>query len=113
VLECVGVPGLIGQAVDLVEPEGHVTVVGVCMEPDPWVPVMALMKEATLGFTVYYRPDDFARTIRAIAGGRLDPAPMVTGVVGLDEMPAAFEALRTPTDQVKVVVDPRAGSAHR
>ncbi len=38
-----------------------------------------------------------------LAQGRIDAAPMVTGVVALDDMPAAFEALRTPSDQCKVL----------
>ena len=31
---------------------------------------------------------------------------MITHRIGLDDLPAAFEALRTPTDQCKVMVMP-------
>jgi hypothetical protein len=32
----------------------------------------------------------------------------VTSVIGLDALPEVFEALRRPSDQVKVLVDPSA-----
>jgi threonine dehydrogenase-like Zn-dependent dehydrogenase len=35
--------------------------------------------------------------------GRIDASAMVTGVVSLDEMPEAFEALRVPSSQCKVL----------
>jgi threonine dehydrogenase-like Zn-dependent dehydrogenase len=38
--------------------------------------------------------------------GRVDPRPMITNVIGLDELPSAFEALRKPTTQIKVMVRP-------
>ena len=37
--------------------------------------------------------------------GRVDASAMITDVVGLDEVPAAFEALRSPTHQCKVLID--------
>ena len=38
-----------------------------------------------------------------LAEGRIDVSPMVTDVVSLDELPEAFEALRTPSHQCKVL----------
>ena len=39
--------------------------------------------------------------------GELQPAAMITDVVTLAQLPAAFEALRDPVDQCKVLVDLR------
>jgi (R,R)-butanediol dehydrogenase/meso-butanediol dehydrogenase/diacetyl reductase len=39
--------------------------------------------------------------------GELEPAAMITDVVTLEQLPAAFEALREPIDQCKVLVDLR------
>ncbi len=38
--------------------------------------------------------------------GRVDPRPMITDMVTLDQLPGAFEALRKPTSQIKVMVRP-------
>jgi len=42
--------------------------------------------------------------IAMIASDRVDVAHMVTDIVGFDELPAAFEALRHPTHQCKVML---------
>jgi (R,R)-butanediol dehydrogenase/meso-butanediol dehydrogenase/diacetyl reductase len=41
-----------------------------------------------------------------LGAGHLEPRAMVTHTVALEALPAAFEALRTPTDQCKVMVAP-------
>ena len=41
--------------------------------------------------------------IAMLAQGRIDASSMVTSTVSLEEMPAAFDALRTPSDQCKVL----------
>ncbi len=51
-----------------------------------------------------YRPADFDYVIAMIASDRIDVAHMITDVVDLDALPQAFEALRTPTHQCKVML---------
>ena len=53
-----------------------------------------------------YEKDDFRSTVDLLARGRIRPAPMVTDRIGLDGVPAAFEALARPSDQCKVLVLP-------
>jgi (R,R)-butanediol dehydrogenase/meso-butanediol dehydrogenase/diacetyl reductase len=106
VIECVGVPGLIQHAFDVAGPECLVTVVGVCIPPDEITPLVALQKELTMRFVLYYRESDFARTMRAVDAEALDPGPLVTDRIGLDELPARFDALRAPTTECKVLVQP-------
>jgi (R,R)-butanediol dehydrogenase / meso-butanediol dehydrogenase / diacetyl reductase len=106
VFECVGVPGMIATAVGAAAVHGRVIVVGVCTKPDPFVPIVAVMKELAMHFVVYYRRQDFAYTVDMLRDGRIDVAPFVTQRVDLDGFPAAFEALKHPTDQCKVLVVP-------
>ena len=47
-----------------------------------------------------------ARSYATIEQGRIDPSPLISHTISLDELPAAFEALRRPDDQCKVVVNP-------
>jgi (R,R)-butanediol dehydrogenase/meso-butanediol dehydrogenase/diacetyl reductase len=39
-----------------------------------------------------------------IAAGRIEVGHMITDRIKLDQLPAAFEALRTPSHQCKVMV---------
>jgi (R,R)-butanediol dehydrogenase/meso-butanediol dehydrogenase/diacetyl reductase len=41
-----------------------------------------------------------------LAAGRIDPSPLVTDTFGLDALPDKFEALKHPTDQCKILVEP-------
>jgi (R,R)-butanediol dehydrogenase / meso-butanediol dehydrogenase / diacetyl reductase len=59
-------------------------------------------------FSQCYTEANFAAVIRAVAGGEVTPAPMHTDTVGLEALPAAFEALRLSPRGCKVLIDPKA-----
>ena len=106
IFECVGVPGLLQQCIGMAPRNAQLVVAGICMQPDTIVPVAAAVKQLQLQFVAYYRRPDFALTLDMLGAGRIDPTPMVTDRVGLDGMPEAFEALRKPVGQCKVIVEP-------
>ena len=108
VIECVGVPGLLQQAVDLAAIDATVVIAGVCMQPDNLVPIIAMTKELDLRFAFDYRQQDFDYAIDAIHRGRFDPRPLVTAEVGLDDLPARFDELKSPASHAdaKVLVRP-------
>lgn len=106
VFECVGVPGMLRQAVDLVGLRGRVVVAGVVFQEDVIAPIVALGKEVTIRFSQAYTERDFEAVINTIAKGAINPRPIHTSTVSLDELPAAFEALRTPSTQCKVLIKP-------
>ncbi|WP_213957828.1 zinc-binding dehydrogenase [Variovorax sp. dw_954] len=108
IFECVGAPGLIQQCVDLSKPRGRVVVVGVCPTEDRVLPQRAMAKELSLQFVMGYGKPDWRRVLDLLDAGRVDPAPMVTDTVTLDQLPEAFEALRRPTTQIKLLVMPTA-----
>jgi (R,R)-butanediol dehydrogenase/meso-butanediol dehydrogenase/diacetyl reductase len=106
IFECVGVPGVIQECIGLAPARGQVVVVGVCMQPDTIVPGLAVVKEVTLKFVVAYRKHDFAFTIDMLDAERIQAEGMVTDVVGLDAFSAAFEALKHPSRECKVLLEP-------
>lgn len=106
IFECVGVPGTIQQCVQNIRARGRIVVVGVCSQPDTIFPLMAILKEVRLDFVVGYRKQDFQFALDMMAAGRIDPLPMVTGVTNLEGLSTAFEALKTPNRQCKVLLDP-------
>lgn len=106
IFDCVGVPGLMRHCIDLSRPRGTVVVVGVCMKEDAFVPLMAILKELRVQYVLGYTGRDFGRVLDFLAQGRIDARRMLTDRVGLDELPAAFEALRRPDAQIKVMIAP-------
>lgn len=106
VFECVGVPGIIEQIVTGAPMRTRVVVVGVCMEPDTFRPTMASNKEIDLRFAFCYDPSEFRETLHMVAGGKVDPRPLVTGTVGLDGVAHAFDVLGGAERHAKVMVDP-------
>jgi (R,R)-butanediol dehydrogenase / meso-butanediol dehydrogenase / diacetyl reductase len=105
IFECVGVPGLIGQTM-MEAPRGcRIVVAGVCQQPDTFMPLMGIVKELELQFVLGYRPADFDYVIAMIASDRIDVGHMVTDIVDLAGLPAAFEALRKPSHQCKVMLE--------
>src|SRR5580698_8143929 len=107
IFECVGVPGLLRQCIDLAPLHGRIIVVGVCRGEDQIFPRVALRKELSIQFVLGYTRDEFAMVLDLLASGRIDPSPLITGVIGLNETPAMFEALRKPGDHAKVLIDPQ------
>jgi threonine dehydrogenase-like Zn-dependent dehydrogenase len=106
VFECVGIPGMMDVCAGAAGTHGTVVVAGVCLQPDPFVPLVALLKELTVRFVVYYRRREFAHALDALARGLIDPAPFITGRVALDGIGEAFASLPASPGQRKVLVRP-------
>ena len=106
VFEAVGVPGIIDEVLRAAPAQSRVVVVGVCMETDAINPFFGIAKELNIQFALGYDPMEFEASLRSIAEGEIDVAPMVTGVVGLDGVPDAFAALGDPEEHCKIVVTP-------
>ncbi|MCU1450222.1 MAG: gutB [Acidimicrobiales bacterium] len=106
IFEAVGVPGVIDQAMRDAPRQAEIMVVGVCMEPDQVQPFIGVSKELTVRFALGYDPMEFASTLQNIAEGRIDVDPLVTGTVGLEGVPQAFDDLANPEAHAKIVVEP-------
>jgi len=106
VFECVGVPGVLDQLMAAAPRGSRIVVVGVCMEPDTIYPMLGISKELNLQFVLGYTPDEFAATLRHIADGRIPTTPLITGKVGVEGVPGAFEALASPELHAKILVEP-------
>jgi threonine dehydrogenase-like Zn-dependent dehydrogenase len=111
IFECVGVPGVIDQLITGAPLFSRVVVVGVCMGDDRIRPSLAINKEIELRFVVGYTPLEFRDALHMLAEGKVRPAPMVTGSVGLEGVDAAFTALGDPEAHAKILVDPKSSAA--
>jgi threonine dehydrogenase-like Zn-dependent dehydrogenase len=111
IFECVGVPGVIESIIDGAPLLSRVVVVGVCVGADQITPAMAINKEIDLRFVLGYTPLEFRETLHMLAEGQIDPAPVITGTVGLDGVESAFDALGSPEVHAKILIDPRSTAA--
>ena len=110
VIECVGIPGMLGMCIDLVKFQGKVMVCGVCTQAETFVPLAALAKEVCLQWALGYEKRDFEVVLGLLAEGRIDPQPMITHVIGFEDLSKRFEELRTPTDECKILLRPQPGT---
>ncbi|QTK80542.1 Zn-dependent alcohol dehydrogenase [Agrobacterium tumefaciens] len=106
VFECVGRPGMIDHCISLVRPRGKIVVLGLCTAVDHMDSFRAISKEVTIVMSVFFNMHEFATAIDALDSGRFTPQNLISDVVGLGDMPMAFEALRKRTTQCKVLIDP-------
>jgi threonine dehydrogenase-like Zn-dependent dehydrogenase len=111
IFECVGVPGVIEQIITGAPIFSRVVVVGVCMEADRFRPVMAINKEIDVRFVLGYTPLEFRNALHLLAEGKVNAEPIVTGVVGLPGVDAAFTALGDAETHAKILIDPKSDAA--
>lgn len=106
VFEAVGAPGIIDDILRRCPRGTRVVVAGVCLQPDAVHPLYAAVKQIGIQFVFGYDAAEFAASLRAIAEGDIDVAPMITGSVPLDGMADAFDELATPDAHCKILVTP-------
>ena len=107
IFEAVGVPGMIESAVRDAPRGAQILVVGVCMQPDTFRPMLAVTKELSFQFVLGYDPMEFAESLRRIAEGEVDVDPLITGSVDIEGVPQAFRDLADPDAHAKILVEPR------
>ncbi|CAJ1504771.1 zinc-binding dehydrogenase [[Mycobacterium] kokjensenii] len=106
VFEAVGAPGIIDDVLRRAPVGTRLVVAGVCMDADTVHPFYAIAKEINIQFVLAYEPAEFTASLRAIAEGHIDVAPLITGEVGLDGVGAAFDELADPDRHCKILVTP-------
>jgi len=105
IFDCIGAPGTMAQAISYAPRGGRVTVIGVSTEDDGFPPGLAMSKELDLHFSLGIEPGEVETAIAVLASGRISTEQMITHTVGLEELPRAFNALRQPTKQTKVMLE--------
>jgi hypothetical protein len=86
--------------------DARILVVGVCMQEDRIHPMLGIGRELNIQFALAYEPHEFAAALGSIAEGAIDLAPLITGTVDIDGVPAAFEDLADPQYHAKIMVEP-------
>ncbi len=106
VFECVGIPGLIEQAVSQVRPRGTILLLGLCTRPDTFNSFAMLSKEVRLVTSAFFTVPEYRASLDALAEGAIEPRLLITDTIALDETPKVFEQLKHRTHQCKVLIAP-------
>ena len=106
IFECVGIPGIIDEIMFHAPRDAKIIVAGLCMERDHLYPLSGIHKELNLQFVVGYTGYEFADTFRDIRKGKLRVEPLITGKVGMEGVPGAFQELASSGSHGKIVVEP-------
>ena len=104
VFECVGLPGLLDQAIERAAIGGAVVCMGFCTVPDAIVPATGLFKEVSVHFSMGYTLAEFQQAANCFDAGRIEPRVMVERTVTLEELPEAFEEQRAGSAAAKLHV---------
>ncbi len=106
VFECVGIPGLIAQAVAQVRPRGTILLLGLCNQPDTFNSFAMLSKEVRLVTSAFFTRGEYEASLDALERGAAEPRAMVTETINLAQTPDMFESLKRRTHQCKVMIAP-------
>ena len=106
IFECVGQAGALQTIAEGAPMLARVVVTGICRQPDELEPIMASNKELDIRLSKGYLPSEYRDALHLLAEGRLRCEPLVTGVVGLEGVDGAFEALRQREQHGKILIDP-------
>jgi (R,R)-butanediol dehydrogenase/meso-butanediol dehydrogenase/diacetyl reductase len=79
---------------------------GACEDIQSFMPIMALLKEVTIRFSVAYSPNEFRKVVEAFETRLIDPSPLLGPTMGLSQVADAFELVRTSATQGRVLVIP-------
>jgi threonine dehydrogenase-like Zn-dependent dehydrogenase len=107
VFECVGAAGLIDQVMTSVPQHSHIIVVGVCAHQDSFVPLNGIQKELTVEFSFAYTMAEFRESLSSISAHPELAARFVTRELPLESAEAAFNALASNPEEVKILIRPQ------
>lgn len=107
IFDAIGAPGSMALLMREAPLRGaRIVVVGACLQKDLIAPMAGIEKELEIKFVLAYSEAEFAAALGSISEGEIDPAPLISGRIGLDEVPAAFAALADPERHCKVMIVP-------
>src|SRR5262249_26043559 len=106
VIDATGSSASMSSAFGLIAPGGKLVFVGITTDEVRFRPPVFHKPEGTLLCSRNALPEDFARIIGWIEGGRIDTRPWVTHRAAFDELPDVFPAYTKPeTGVIKAVVE--------
>lgn len=103
--EVAGVPITLEQAIQSTRPRGMVCIVSIFEKEIDFNPMLLTTSGVRLSTSLGYEPDIFEATVKMIETGQIDPSPMITGQIELEEIiEKGFNLLIEDKSQAKILV---------
>ena len=106
VFECAGAKPTFQQAMEMARYRGQIVLVALCMDGCQISPLDWVGREVQLQCSYGTEIPDWHVALSLLASGRVQGEPVISRVVPLAEIQAAFQALLQPTDDLQVLVRP-------
>lgn len=104
-IEAVGKTGTIQDSFRFARPGGAVVLMGVCLQDVPVRPIGWMLKELTIHSSIGCSADDQRSALDLVSTGAVDPLPLVTRRIGIEDIPKALPEIAAGADEIKVVVE--------
>ena len=103
--ECSGVSPLLKQSMELLAPDGNLTVLAIYSKEMTVDPNNMVYKRLNVKGSLFYTSEDFLEAIDLMDTGKVDLSPIVSHHFPLNELPEAFKVQADSSKSVKVIVD--------
>ncbi|MUP46686.1 hypothetical protein E0K83_13155 [Gramella sp. BOM4] len=104
VFECSGVGPVFRQMLDLLAPDGKMTVLAIYGKELEMDPNSIVYKRINLKGSLFYTSEDFLEAIELTQSGKVDLTPIISHQFPLEDLPKAFEIQADSSKSVKVIV---------
>lgn len=103
--EVAGVPVTLNQAIAVTRARGMVTIVSIFEKEMDFNPMLLTASGVRISSTLAYEPDIFEATVKMIENGQIDPSPVITDQIELEDVVTkGFEELLNNKNQSKILV---------
>lgn len=103
--EVAGVKATLDQSIAVTRPRGMVCVVSIFEGDIPFNPMQLTTSGVRISTSLGYEPDIFEATVKMIESGQIDPSPMITSEIEIDEvLEKGFKRLIEDKSQAKILV---------
>ncbi|MCC4722998.1 2,3-butanediol dehydrogenase [Salinicoccus sp. RF5] len=103
--EVAGVGVTVDQSIQATRARGMVTIVSIFEKPIEFNPMSLTASGVRIASTLAYEPDIFEATVKMMESGQIDPFPVITDHIELNEIVyKGFEALLNDKSQSKILV---------
>lgn len=103
--EVAGVPITVEQAIQVTRPRGTVTIVSIFEKSFDFNPMMLTSSGVHIVSSLAYEEDIFELTVKMIESGQIDPSPIITGKIELENISEeGFEVLNNDKTHAKILV---------
>ncbi len=104
IYETSGAPSGLADAIDLTAPGGRIALLGLPGSDHPVSTTMIVRKELSIAGSMIYT-DEFPGVLELLESGRIDPTPLISDMIGLDDIDSVIKNFNAP-DRFKVLVSP-------